>query len=70
MTKHTKEVIDETYNHVKNYMDKQREIEDLIKMCRRCEEWCGKEHDWEECRDKPCFQFWLCKEYIEWCEGW
>ena len=25
-----------------------------------------KAADYDECKDNPCFKFWLCYEYLEW----
>lgn len=43
---------------------------ELCKMCHYCEMWYGEEHDYEECKDMPCFKFWLAYVYTEWCASW
>ena len=50
-------------------MDKKETTEDLTPICERCENWCGKEHDYSECLNQPCFKLWLSNEYYEWCES-
>lgn len=59
--------IEESYNHIKPYLDEEKE---LHLMCRDCERWNGKEHDYTECRDRPCFIFWLAFEYMYWSLGY
>lgn len=67
MDQKTKERIAESYNHIKPYLDEQEELKE---MCRRCEEWCWKEHDYAKCKNKPCFKFYLAFEYLEWLASW
>lgn len=67
MRKDTKNNIEESYNHIKPYLKNTNECgTELRKMCNRCELYCGNQHDWGECIDKPCFQFYLAFEYLEW----
>lgn len=58
--------LDECYNHIKYYLD---EKEELHEMCKSCEFYCGKEHNYEECRNKQCFLNWLAYAYLEWIES-
>lgn len=58
--------IEETYRHVKDYMKEPECTKALREMCENCELYCGDRHDFEECIGKPCFDFWLCHEYLEW----
>lgn len=58
--------LEESYKHIKPYMDDEEEIKELYDMCKNCESYCGKEHDYEECREKNCFKFWLAYKYLEW----
>jgi len=64
-----KSKLDEVWNHLKPYMDKKETTKDLTPICERCENWCGKEHDYSECLNQPCFKLWLSNEYYEWCES-
>ena len=67
MRKDTKNQIDSDYNRIKPYFN---ENEELKSMCRNCESWCGKEHDYEECLDKPCFTFYRCYEFLDYQNTW
>jgi hypothetical protein len=44
--------------------------DELNQMCRNCENWCGKEHDYSECLDKPCFTFYRAFKYLDFANGW
>ena len=48
---------------------KRKTTKDLTPICERCENWCGKEHDYSECLNQPCFKLWLSNEYYEWGES-
>lgn len=61
--KETERQLEECYHHIKPYINEQKELYD---MCKNCESYCGKEHDYEDCRNKNCFKFWLAYEYLEW----
>ena len=39
-------------------------------MCSKCEKYCGKEHNYEECKDEICFKFFLAFEYLEWLNSY
>lgn len=43
---------------------------ELYGMCKKCEVYVGDEHDYTECRDKPCFKNWLALEYFEWINSY
>ena len=58
--------IEECRNHMKPYMKNEESTNELREMCKCCEVDCGKEHDYDECRNKPCFRFWLAYEYLGW----
>lgn len=67
--------IEDTYRMIKPYLNEPaphnsgREL--LHAMCNNCERFCGVlEHDYSECREKPCFKLYLGYEYAEWCETW
>lgn len=62
----TKRNIKESYEHVKPYMKNIECTRELREMCSHCEKYCGIDHDYEECKDGPCFKFWLCYKYLEW----
>lgn len=64
----SKEKRDEVYS-ILNLKNKTT-MEDLLPICERCEQWCGKEHNFEDCRNQPCFELWLSNEYLEWCKAW
>lgn len=61
--------LEETYESIKPYISK-RDTPLLIKMCEKCECWMGKEHDYAECRNKPCFKLFLGYEYAKWCDSY
>lgn len=43
----------------------------LHSMCSNCECFCGIEnHDYSECRFKPCFKLFLGYAHAEWLEAW
>ena len=63
MKKETRWQLDESWQNVKPYL---KDEEKLKEMCQNCEAWCGKEHDYNECLNKPCFQFFLAYNYLEW----
>ena len=69
MKQQVKRKLDEAWKNIKPYMnDKQsgETVKDLFKMCQYCEKWDVNGMDYEECRDMPCFQFWLAYEYLDW----
>lgn len=55
--------IEESYNHIKPYLEEQ---EILMDMCKYCDIYNGKQHDYEECLDMPCFKCFLGYSYLEW----
>lgn len=61
--------LEEAYQHMKPYMDEGNAPE-LFAMCKRCGKWCGTSHDYEECRDTPCFKNWLGYSYLRWETSW
>ena len=66
LDKTIKEQVEECYKHIIPFLP----TPELKEMCKRCEAYCGKEHDYEECRDKPCFIFWLAFEYLSWSNSY
>ena len=63
--------IEESYQHIKLYLNDEDECEELHKQCMNCECFCGiHEHDYSECRDKNCFRFYLGYEYLKWSSSY
>lgn len=62
----SKDKRDEVWKRKQPYLDDKRTLEDLLPICERCEEWCGKEHDFEQCRNMQCFELFLSHEYLKW----
>ena len=62
MYSETKKAIDRDLNRIMPYVN---EDEDLQKMCKHCERYCGKEHNYEECLNMPCFTFYRCFALLE-----
>ena len=61
--------INESYQNIKNYLNEkyiEKNAPELLEMCKYCESWCGKSHDYLECRDRICFKFFLAYHYLEW----
>lgn len=65
----TEEQLQECYEHMRPYMRNENCTRELREMCQNCEVYCGLEHEYEECRQKPCFRFWLAYKYIGWCNA-
>ena len=55
--------LEEAYAHIKPYLKNQQILRE---MCQNCEAYCGETHDYEECRQKPCFRCYLGYEYLAW----
>ena len=55
--------LEEAYEHIKPYLSSQNMLKE---MCKNCEFYCGKNHDYEECRNKACFKCYLAYEYLRW----
>lgn len=62
--------IEESYRNFKPYLDDGTTGQELKEMCEYCELYCGIKHDYENCRNRNCFQFWLCYKYLEWCNSY
>lgn len=58
-----KRKLDESYNHIKPYLKNQKILKD---MCQYCGDYCGEDHDYEECLDMPCFKCFLGYAYLQW----
>ena len=66
-TKEMERKIEESYAHIKPYLNEQKILKD---MCKHCEGYCSDQHDYEECLDKPCFKCFLGYSYLEWETSW
>lgn len=65
--------LEESYRHIRDYLNRDNvgeSVKLLHEMCDSCECYCGKEHDYEECRNKPCFKLFLGYEYMVWDASW
>ena len=60
------DVKQELYETYDIKQEDEESTEELRSMCERCEQYCGKAHAYDECRDMPCFKFWLGWEYLNW----
>lgn len=58
--------IEECRKRMKPYMKDEECTHELREMCKSCETYCGEEHNYDECKNKPCFRFWLGYEYLKW----
>lgn len=67
----TKRQLQEVYENHKPYMNSEDCCEELHDMCKNCEKFCGvKKHDYEECKELPCFRNWLGLAYLDWFNGY
>lgn len=58
--------ITSTYDRLKPYLDKHDgRFSELTSMCQMCECWYGDNHDYAECKSRPCFRFYLAYEYLK-----
>lgn len=69
MRQDTERNIQECYEHIEQYLKNDTTTAELRKMCAHCKKYCGKEHDFIECKDMMCFKFWLAYEYLKWCNS-
>ena len=66
MDKELDRKLEEAYQHMIPYMDKENAPE-LIAMCENCRFWSSDEkHYYDECRNRPCFINWLGLAYLKW----
>lgn len=74
MFRDTSQQLEESYQHIKPYLHdtylRDKCCEELKEMCSQYECYCGNEHDYEECRKKPCFNFYLAFKYLEWANSY
>jgi hypothetical protein len=66
MNRKTKSNIEEAHKHIKPYIDDLECTEELREMCKHCERYCGKNHDYTHCEDMMCFKFYLSFVYLDW----
>lgn len=59
--------LEEAYEHIKPYM---KEDPLLKELCAQCEKYNGQEHNYEECRNKVCFDIYLAAVYLRWVTAW
>ena len=69
MTKKVENKLREVERVMSNYMGCS-DTKELREMCKNCEAYCGKTHDYSECRGKWCYKFWLAYRYLEWSSSW
>jgi len=62
----TKKSIDRDLNRIMPYVN---EDEDLQQMCKYCERYCGKEHNYENCLNMKCFTFYRCYSLLDAIKG-
>ena len=67
MKKETEIQLEESYNHFKPYIKKDKLLHE---MCCKCGKWCGKEHNYDECRNETCFKLYLGFKYLDWCNSY
>ena len=70
MLDRVKNKLEEVERLMSNYMDCTETTKELREMCKNCEGYCGKDHDYRECRNKWCYKFWLAYRYLEWSSSW
>lgn len=58
-----KRKLNDAYEHAMPYIE---EYKILTAMCRRCERYMGKGHDYADCKNEPCFECFLAYAYLEW----
>ena len=59
---------EEIRKHLKCYVERKDAdvLKDLIPCCERCEEYCGEEHDFNECSNCPILEMWYELKYWRW----
>lgn len=70
--KKTEQQLEEVYQrnlHFSTSFNKD-ESPELYEMCKNCENYSGKKHDYTECREMQCFKNWLALEYLDWINGY
>lgn len=67
MKQKTKLQLEESYRHIKPYIN---DDEELKKLCECCECYCGNNHNYEDCKNNQCFKMYLAYRYLEWYNSW
>ena len=63
--------LQDEYKRLKLYLNDKKCCQELHKMCNRCEEFLGtRVHNYEDCKDKECFKFYLAYAYLRCCIGY
>lgn len=58
-------ILEETYQDIIDYIDDELEEKGVLyELCKNCEYWMGRGHDYAECRDKACFKCYLAYEHL------
>ena len=70
MNKKVEGKIEEAYEHIEPYLDDEECTEDLREMCKYCENYCGKKHNYKNCENMMCFKFYLAYEYLRWSSSY
>lgn len=60
--------LNDTYSRIRPYL--KTECPELKEMCKVCECWYADKHDYEDCKDKPCFRFFLAYKCLHYSIGW
>lgn len=69
MYRKTEKQLEECYKHMEPYLKHLDETKELREMCKECNNYCGKKHNYEKCKDKWCFKFYLGWKYLEWANS-
>lgn len=65
------ERLQDEHKVLKPYLNDKESCPELHKMCNRCEEFLGiVTHNYEDCKDKECFKFYLAYAYLRCCIGY
>lgn len=62
--------LDEKINEYYEQVFKIYGSDELTEMCKNCERWNGKEHDYTECKHRPCFRFFCAYGYLRMLSAW
>lgn len=60
----------EVEEQLEPYMEDMEQTEELREMCKNCNSYCGEKHDYNKCKGKQCYKFWLAYEYLCWEDGY
>ena len=63
--------LDAEYKRIKPYLNETTCCTELHKMCDGCESFVGlSEHNYENCKDRNCFRFYLAYSDLQCCIGY